>query len=370
MAGQKREGVPQVASTAKKAKGNPVTKAINRTWDDLVKMTQAHARFNEFFKADPSWVSTQTMKPSSKAKYRKIVAMDCEMCVTMHEETEARNPKALVRVTLIDGEDPDEILVDLIVHQPAAGHFVFNYKTDIHGIAKETIDASKISQDRARKEVLKYIGPDTIVVGHSVNGDLKSVGVAHQRVIDTALLYERKGVSDRLKSPGLRDLTKQLLGVQMAVVHDSFLDAKMTMLAAKYTLTHECGAVIAPESKAHKADAIGGATEDEAKEDIHWLVHKIPKGLFNSDIEQFAIKQTAIVPTMVENIVFKSQWGTCSVYFRGPEHATLAFETIEGKKTPASAKVDALDRPTKVVDITNATGKKFSNIRLVKVTKK
>ncbi|ETW06752.1 hypothetical protein H310_02914 [Aphanomyces invadans] len=369
------------------------TGPINRTYEDLVKMTAEHPLFAAKFAPHPNWVSTLTMKPSSKAKHKKIVAMDCEMCVTINEATKVRNSKTLVRVTVIDGENPDDILVDLIVHQPPAGHVVFSYKTHIHGIKEDTITSSKISEDRARKEVLKFVGPDTIVVGHSVYGDLASLGIHHTRVIDTSFLYTRKDVQAKFKTPGLRDLTKQLLAIEMPAVHDSFLDAKTTMMAATYTLTHPCGEVLyydgprtdtADESTLDasavtipvvkttstpvtatpvRAPSINNVDDDE--KDTHWLVHKIPKGLYNSDVEQFAIQQTAVVPTMVENIVFKDVWGSCCVHFRTPGHAKLAFRTLVGKESE-----DPLKRPVKTLNIHDAKGKKFSNIKVVQVTQR
>ncbi|RHY49272.1 hypothetical protein DYB38_009778 [Aphanomyces astaci] len=375
--------IPRHASTHVSAIAEPAG-PINRTYDDLIQMTTAHPLFASKFAPNPKWVSTLTMKPSSKAKYKKIVAIDCEMCVTINETTKQRNSKALARVTVIDGENLDSILVDLIVHQPPPGHVVFSYKTHIHGIKEVTITASTISEERARKEVLKHVGPDTIVVGHSVYGDLASLGIHHNRVIDTSFLYTRKNVHEKYKMPGLRDLTKQLLAIEMPAVHDSYLDAKTTMMAATYTLTHPCGEVLYYDGP--RTDAVAEAavpaipvvkttsqpivkpatpTEDSDEASTHWLVHKIPKGLYNSDLEQFAISHTAVVPTMVENIVFKDMWGSCSVHFRSSGHAKLAFRTLVGKESE-----DPLQRPVKTMNIHDAKGKKFSNIKIVQVTQR
>ncbi|KAG9403597.1 hypothetical protein AC1031_006238 [Aphanomyces cochlioides] len=354
-------GVVKKAKTVVEQEPTPDKDGLLRTYEDLVKLTQNHERFDSLYRPDPAWIRTATMKPSSKAKYKKIVAIDCEMCSTEHEVTKARKSKSLVRVTMIDGEDPDDILVDLIVHQPVPGYNIVRYKTEIHGIPEETIENSKISEERARKEVLKYVGPDTIVVGHSLYGDLGCIGIAHHRVIDTAFIFWRKNVEDRQRMAGLRDLTRQLLAIDLPEVHDSFLDAKMTMLAANFALSNPIGAVI---DHVRRNETHHSAFE-EIEEATHWLVHHIPKGLFSSDIENFTTTNTSIVPMLVDNIVFKETYGSTTIRFRTNEHARLAFDTIEAKTTH-----DALKRPTKIVNMMDSQGTRFSKIKITKVSTK
>ncbi|KAH9122762.1 hypothetical protein LEN26_010144 [Aphanomyces euteiches] len=350
-----------IKKAKKEVEPTPDKDGILRTYEDLVKLTQDHEQFDFFFRPGPGCISTASVKPSSKAQHKKIVAIDCEMCTTEHEVTKVRKSKSLVRVTMIDGEDPDDILIDLIVHQPEPGYNILRYKKEIHGIPEETIDNSKISEERARKEVLKYVGPDTIVVGHSVHGDLACIGIAHQRVIDTAFIFWRRNVEERQRTAGLRDLTRQLLAIDLPDVHDSFLDAKMSMLAANFALSNPIGPVIdhVRRNQTHHS------AFEEIEEATHWLVHHIPKGLFSSDIEMFTATNTSIIPMLVDNIVFKETYGTTTVRFRTNEHARLAFDTIEAKTTQ-----DALKRPTKIVNMTNSQGTKFSKIKITKVSTK
>jgi hypothetical protein len=380
-------------------KQNPPTKRVcihQRTYEELVQLTQEHERFPDWFAAEEEWISTASMKPTSKSQFKRIVAMDCEMCVTVNTTTNVKDSRSLVRVTLIDGDDPEIILVDLIVHQPSRpGYVVSNYKTFIHGISAQTISKSTIEPRRARKEILKHIGPHTIVVGHSVNGDLASLGIAHTNVIDTALLFGRKNTSEKEIVPGLRELTKQLLHVEMPDVHDSYLDAKMTMLAAQYALTHPIGNVIVygkqqkqqinqkkntsttlqsfvctdekttVQRTSNSTDVNDGKAciEETDPKASQWLVHHIPKGVFNSDIEQFLISHTSVVPLMVENIVFKeNHFGSCAVYFPSKAHADVAFSCLRG---PLS--MDPLHRPVKVVQIPNGKGTTvFRKIKMMK----
>ncbi|KDO32619.1 hypothetical protein SPRG_19412 [Saprolegnia parasitica CBS 223.65] len=367
----KRTRSDEPESTAKKTK-------ISRTYEDLVALSKADPRFAERFEGRPkSWVSTATMKKSSKAQYKRVVALDCEMCVTISSRRDDRDSKALVRVTLIDGEDPDVILVDLIVHQPPVGRIIIDYKTNVHGLTGELIYSSKIDVARARKEVLKYMGPDTILVGHSVDGDLASMQISHTNVIDTALIYKRIDVPELRSTPGLRDLTQQLLKIEMPPIHDSFLDAKMTMLAATYALTNPVGEVIAYEAPTSKwgpptpvpmtvgAPAAGPVTMPPSVKtntlppSVKTTTSATPSAV-PRQFKNYVTTTTSVVPDMVENVVFKSQWGSSSVIFPSAAHADLAFAMLTGVESR-----DPLDRVVKAVEITNKTGTVFKKIKIM-----
>ena len=59
----------------------------------------------------------------------------------------------------------------------------------------------------AHRALARLIGPDTYVVGHSLEGDLKALRLTHARCIDTAALYpHEKGLpfKQSLKTLALR----------------------------------------------------------------------------------------------------------------------------------------------------------------------
>ncbi|RLN38035.1 hypothetical protein BBJ28_00001090 [Nothophytophthora sp. Chile5] len=221
-------------------------------WEHLVQLTQQHQDFDKFFtfpENAPGWVSTASKK---KKSHLKVVAVDCEMCVTASYETNERMSSALCRVSAVDGEDMlRSILSDFIVHQPEKGFRMVAPKTDIHGITPQQIAQSKISVERAQKRMLKYIDSDTIVVGHSVHGDLASMRINHRRVIDTALIFRRKEGDPTRATPGLKCLTKFLLGFEMPDGHDSTVDAQASMLAAKYAARNVTGSIIPSPLELH-----------------------------------------------------------------------------------------------------------------------
>ncbi|GMF32977.1 unnamed protein product [Phytophthora lilii] len=235
---------------------------VDADWERLVQLTQQNERFDQLFdfpQDAPGWVTTKAKK---KKTHLKIVAVDCEMCVTQQEGASERKTNALCRVSAVDGEDMlRNILSDFIVHQPEDGFHMVDPKTDIHGITPQQIASCKITMAQAQKKMLKYINRDTIVVGHSVYGDLASMRINHRRVIDTALIYRRKDGSPSRATPGLKDLTKFLLGFDMPQGHDSTVDAQASMMAAKYAVRHEIGRIIPSALELHGP----GAKDDSSR---------------------------------------------------------------------------------------------------------
>ncbi|POM75129.1 nuclease [Phytophthora palmivora] len=381
-------------------------------WEQLVQLTQQSERFEQLFSFPenaPGWVTTKSKK---KKTHLKIVAVDCEMCVTEEEGTSDRKTNALCRVSAVDGENMlRNIISDFIVHQPEDGFHMVDPKTDIHGITPEQIASCKITMAKAQKKMLKYINKDTIVVGHSVYGDLASMRINHRRVIDTALIYQRKDGSPSRATPGLKDLTKFLLGFDMPQGHDSTVDAQASMMAAKYAARHETGSIIPSAFELHgprvrerragqtsnsrpatvkipvneasyidmaaikKDDAVdttpgadkrSGLSEAKIARSCRLRVHRIPKGLSSKDIENWFIENTQIIPTAVEKISWLANQnrGSCNVTFSTNAHAALAFESAKGPNGKTKITTDAIGRPQKTIAVVSYMGKTYKNVAL------
>uniref|UniRef100_A0A8R1ETT5 Exonuclease domain-containing protein n=1 Tax=Caenorhabditis japonica TaxID=281687 RepID=A0A8R1ETT5_CAEJA len=54
------------------------------------------------------------------------------------------------------------------------------------------------------------INEKSVLVGHGLNSDLKALGIIHNRVIDTSVIYTNAG-----RRPSLRHLTEHLLGYKI-----------------------------------------------------------------------------------------------------------------------------------------------------------
>ncbi|KAL0208378.1 hypothetical protein P9112_010965 [Eukaryota sp. TZLM1-RC] len=122
----------------------------------------------------PTYVDTE----SHTAEHPEpIVAIDCEM-VKCGFYTEL----ARASVVNFDGE----IIIDLLV-KPSLP--ITDYVTSYSGITPEILEGVTRTAQEARDEILKYIDGNTIIVGHSLENDLHSLGLIHHKVIDTSILF-------------------------------------------------------------------------------------------------------------------------------------------------------------------------------------
>jgi RNA exonuclease 1 len=124
-----------------------------------------------------NWVETRNKSGSQqdgqKEKHR-LIALDCEMCLT-------EVGLELARISLID-EDLN-IIMDEIV-QPS--HPILDYLTRYSGIREETLAGVTTTLHDIQQKLLDIIYQETILVGHSLECDLKTLRIAHPKVIDTS----------------------------------------------------------------------------------------------------------------------------------------------------------------------------------------
>jgi RNA exonuclease 1 len=89
---------------------------------------------------------------------------------------------------------------------------VVDYRTFITGLTAQDLEKATISVVDIQEKLLMFISEDTILVGQSLNHDLKVLKVDHARVIDTSLVfkYNYDGTRRplRLKRPSLNYLCK------------------------------------------------------------------------------------------------------------------------------------------------------------------
>ena len=103
----------------------------------------------------------------------KVLAIDCEMCVSEDPLTGDRNAKELVRISVVGGAKGDTVVLDSLV-QPAWP--VVDMVTQVHGIKQEQLAGVTFTLRHAQAAMRKLVTKDTILVGHALNNDLK-VGI-------------------------------------------------------------------------------------------------------------------------------------------------------------------------------------------------
>lgn len=119
-----------------------------------------------------------------------LVAVDCEMVITAQGFE-------LARVTLLDGTNGTLLMDELVIPDNP----ILNYNTRYSGITASMLEAVTLSVAQARQRVTRFVGPGSILVGHTLENDLKAVKLVHLRCIDTSLLYPHPRVSLSIGQP-------------------------------------------------------------------------------------------------------------------------------------------------------------------------
>eukprot|EP00038_Savillea_parva_P026205 m.52236 g.52236 ORF g.52236 m.52236 type:complete len:747 (+) comp7360_c0_seq2:234-2474(+) len=215
--------------------------------DTLVRATRNARTYKEAYAGctwnplPPGWVSTSASVHRSfggSAGF-PVVGLDCEF-------VECAPPfgKNLARVTLValgtstPGSTPAEriVLLDSLV-RPTSG--VVDYKTTITGLTAEHFGpdtACLSSVEAAQAAVLQHVEADTILVGHALHNDLESLRIAHNRVIDTGLMFVSPLQHLRI---GLKDTVLELLGQECqpeGQPHDSAEDAAWSLELVRHVV--------------------------------------------------------------------------------------------------------------------------------------
>lgn len=292
------------------------TNITDDAWQELVARTKESARFkSEYtFKKDSSWIQAKEAGVWSR-QLPKLIAIDCEMCITQDPLTKEKDSFSLIRFSAVNGQKPSEVLVDTLVVPMFP---IVDCKTNIHGILEEQIKAVNFSLRHAQAFLYGICSSDTIVIGHAVHNDLKALKFEHTRVIDTAYLYSLAG--EPSASASLRDISDQILGVKLPNIHDSVLDSRAALQAAAFAASNPNIPQIV-----------------RSKESLNCLLfHRLPDDLTSQHIQEMIIAQTQIVPLDLQMIANEQgnrgehPINKCIVSFLTQQHADLAFDSIAG----------------------------------------
>lgn len=131
-------------------------------------------------------------------KSDEIFSLDCEMVMTT-------KGLEVARLSIIDAINNDNIIYDEYI-QPQ--HPVIDYLTNYSGITEEIIKTKcKTNFNEMRMKLLELWSDRTILIGHSLDNDLRVLRICHNRIIDTSILYQTNNYNNTVKL-SLKYLTK------------------------------------------------------------------------------------------------------------------------------------------------------------------
>ncbi|KAK9871507.1 hypothetical protein WA026_012878 [Henosepilachna vigintioctopunctata] len=123
-----------------------------------------------------------TMPPDNENDPRNcaVYALDCEMCYTT-------KGLELTRVTIVD-TNCKTVYESLV--KPL--NEIIDYNTRFSGITKEQMDRINTGILQVQANILHLCNSKTILIGHSLESDMKALKIVHGSIIDTSVLFPHK----------------------------------------------------------------------------------------------------------------------------------------------------------------------------------
>ncbi|KAG8218586.1 ribonuclease H-like protein [Butyriboletus roseoflavus] len=193
--------------------GKPFSKTINgeklRVYSCCSKTTSEDGcsrGFHVFYESDPKDLHLRqpfslTRSPTSRDGNDSadtafdVVALDCEMIYTT-------GGMRVARVSVVDGAGTD--IFDELVRMDD-GVEVIDYNTRFSGIKKEEHQNASLTLPLIRQSLDAFINSETIIIGHALENDLKTLRMIHYQCIDTVILFPHRAGPPYRRS--LRDLS-------------------------------------------------------------------------------------------------------------------------------------------------------------------
>ncbi|KFH72374.1 hypothetical protein MVEG_02665 [Podila verticillata NRRL 6337] len=174
------------------------------------------------------WIETErpTSNLDGTPPPKKLLAMDCEMCRTSAGSE-------LTRISVLD--ESGETIYDTLV---IPDNPIVDYLTQYSGMTAERLEGVTTTLKVVQAELKKLVSYDNILVGHSLENDMKVLKFAHPFIIDTSKLYHHtRGPPYRAS---LKWLAQKWLSRSIqqggANGHDSVEDAKTCLDLVKLKL--------------------------------------------------------------------------------------------------------------------------------------
>lgn len=123
-------------------------------------------------------VPEEEIEQGSVTAGRDCLALDCEMCMTGEDEY------SLARISVLAWSG--EVIMDELVKPEKP---VTNYVTHYSGITEAMLAPVTTTLQDIQARLLDLITPRTILIGHSLESDLKALRLSHPFIVDTSLIY-------------------------------------------------------------------------------------------------------------------------------------------------------------------------------------
>ncbi|XP_053712563.1 RNA exonuclease 5-like isoform X2 [Synchiropus splendidus] len=151
-----------------------------------------------------------------------LYGLDCEMCLT-------QKGMELTRVSLVDARGT--CLMDQLVKP---NNRIISYHTQFSGITAAMLRPVTTRLRDVQVKLKSLLPEDAVLVGHSLDNDLRALKMIHRHVLDTSLLFTRE-LGQRFKLKVLAEVVlKKPIQTQERLGHDPVEDAVAALELAQY----------------------------------------------------------------------------------------------------------------------------------------
>ena len=155
---------------------------------------------------------------------RKIVyTLDCEFVFT-------KKGQELASIVMIDQNEREVLNIKVMPESP-----ILDYVTKLSGLsASDFVTGGVMKHSMYVKKLRSLVGPNVILVGHGLKEDLLRMGLIHNKVVDTSVLYPHRISS---KTNSLTQLwNAHFTGQRIGGSNKALIDCKKTLRLAKKAL--------------------------------------------------------------------------------------------------------------------------------------
>lgn len=166
-------------------------------------IVEDHHVFNSAWN-DTLWefVETPIAQEMSDFRSKKVYGLDCELIHTL-------NGLEVARVSLVDMKG--KVVLDTFV---LPVYEVISYNSTFSGVTEKDME-NAISLEACRLQLFQFINSATLLVGHSLESDLKALRLIHHNVIDTSVLFSIKRYDTYKRQTTIVKKSLQTLAMQM-----------------------------------------------------------------------------------------------------------------------------------------------------------
>ncbi|CAL2036363.1 unnamed protein product [Caenorhabditis brenneri] len=180
------------------------------------KFSDVHV-FDQLFERELThFIATPPPLSPTDSRTVQAYAIDCEMVYTV-------SGPALARLSMVDMQG--KMVLDVFIKPP---NEVLDPNTEFSGLTMEQVQNAQDTMQSCHAKLFKFVNSETILIGHSLESDLKAMRLVHKSVVDTAILFKSPGdFKIALKNLSARFLNRTIQGDnEDAIGHDSLEDAR------------------------------------------------------------------------------------------------------------------------------------------------